>query len=409
MAAMGGETETEIAVVGAGLAGLTAAVALSHDNFDVVLAAPAFDAGVAAADTRSTALLPASVQLLENVKVWQDCAAASAPLQGVRIIDDRGGLLRAPEVLFEAREIGRADLGANVANAVLSAALSAKAATLPHLKWLPTSAVKTVEPGATGVRLALGEGGYVKAGLVVAADGRNSLCRAAAGISVKSWTYPQAAIATSVQHSRAHGFISTELHRRTGPLTTVPLSGLASAVIWVEDPAGAARLAGLADAAFRGALEARLKGVLGSIEAVGPRAQFALGGLSATQMARRRIALVGEAAHVIPPIGAQGLNLGLRDVATLADCLSEARAAARDIGAPDTLRAYGEARAVDIASRTALVDLLNRSLLTDFLPAQALRGLGLHVLARSGALRRLAIRAGAGSASPLPRLMHPPA
>jgi 2-octaprenyl-6-methoxyphenol hydroxylase len=326
----------------------------------------------------------------------------------VRIIDDRGGLLRAPEVLFEAAEIGRANLGVNVPNAVLSAALSARAASLPRLKWLATAAVKALEPGQTGVRLALAEGGHLKAALVVAADGRNSLCRAAAGISVKSWSYPQAAIATTVQHSQAHRFISSELHRRVGPLTTVPLPGLASALVWVEDTAEAARLSALTDAEFRAALEQRLKGLLGSIGPVGPRAQFALGGLTATQMARRRIALVGEAAHVIPPIGAQGLNLGLRDVATLAECLSQARMAGRDIGASETLRAYAEARALDIATRTALVDLLNRSLLTDFLPAQALRGIGLHVLARSGALRRLAIRAGAGSASPLPALMRPP-
>jgi 2-octaprenyl-6-methoxyphenol hydroxylase len=147
--------------------------------------------------------------------------------------------------------------------------------------------------------------------------------------------------------------------------------------------------------------------LLGVIKTVGPRALFPLRGLSAAQMAARRIALVGEAAHVIAPIGAQGLNLGLRDVAALSDCVAEARAIGRDIGGPETLRAYAEARAVDVATRTVLVDLLNRSLLTDFLPAQALRGVGLQLLARSGTLRRWAMRGGANAPGPLPRLMRP--
>ncbi len=242
---------------------------------------------------------------------------------------------------------------------------------------------------------------------MVAADGRNSLSRTAAGISLRSWDYPQAAIATNLRHGRAHGGISTELHRRAGPLTTVPLPGLASSLVWVEDPSEAARLADLPEPDFSGALEARLQGLLGPISAVGPRRLFPLQGLSVERLAQRRIALVGEAAHVMAPIGAQGLNLGLRDVATLAECVADAQAAGRDIGGPETLRAYAAARAADVFSRMALVDLLNRSLLSNFLPAQALRGLGLHLLASSSTLRRLAIRGGAGTPGPLPRLMRP--
>src|SRR5262249_23807215 len=161
----------------------------------------------------------------------------------------------------------------------------------------------------------------------------------------------------------------------------------------------------LSDKDFRAKLETRLQGFLGAIETVGPRAVFPLRGLSAASMARERIALVGEAAHVIAPIGAQGLNLGLRDVAGLCDCLADARAAGPDIGGPATLQAYARARAADVASRTAMVDLLNRSLLTDFVPAQALRGFGLHLLALSGALRRWAIEGGANPPGALPRLM----
>lgn len=403
-----GETEAQIAVVGAGLTGLAAAAALSQDGFDVVLAAPAFDAAAAAADTRSSALLPPSVQLLENLDVWSACAPQSAPLLGARIIDDRGGLLRAPEVLFEAREIGRPNLGANVPNAHLSTALHAKLTGAPRLRWLATAGVSAVEPGVSEVRLRLAEGGRIRAQLVVAADGRHSMARAAAAIPVRTWDYPQAAIGSSFCHTRPHAGITTELHRRAGPLTTVPLPGLASSLVWVEDPSEAARLAKLSEPDFKALLEDRLQGFLGTIETIGPRALFPLRGLSAAYMAARRIALVGEAAHVIPPIGAQGLNLGLRDVAALSDCVAQARATGGDIGGPETLGAYAEARAVDVATRTALVDLLNRSLLTDFLPAQALRGVGLQLLARSGTLRQWAIRGGANAPGPLPRLMRAP-
>ena len=403
-----GETEAHIAVVGAGLTGLAAAAALSEDGFDVILAAPAYDAAAAAADTRSSALLPPSVQLLENLGVWQACAPHGAPLLGARLIDDRGGLVRAPEVLFEAREIGRSDLGANVPNAHLSAALYAKLRTASGLRWLSTAGVTAVEPSASEVCLRLAEGGRIRAGLLVAADGRHSIARAAAAIPVRTWDYPQAAVATSFCHTRPHAGITTELHRRPGPLTTVPLPGLASSLVWVEDPGEAARLAKLSEADFKALLEDRLQGLLGAIKTVGPRALFPLRGLSAAQMAARRIALVGEAAHVIAPIGAQGLNLGLRDVAALSDCVADARAIGRDIGGPETLRAYIEARAVDVATRTVLVDLLNRSLLTDFLPAQALRGVGLQLLARSGTLRRWAMRGGANAPGPLPRLMRAP-
>src|SRR5262245_40638765 len=153
-----GKTEAEIAIVGAGMTGLAAAAVLSRMGFDVVLAAPAFTPAAAIADTRSSALLPPSLQLLKNLNVWNACVPHSAPLLGVRIIDDRGGLVRAPEVLFEAAEIGRPDLGANVPNASLNTALNAALASSPHLTRLPTANVTAVEPGAAAVRLRLAEG-----------------------------------------------------------------------------------------------------------------------------------------------------------------------------------------------------------------------------------------------------------
>jgi 2-octaprenyl-6-methoxyphenol hydroxylase len=399
----------EVVVIGAGAAGMTAALALAALGSGALIAAPRHDPARAAADQRTTALLPSSVDLLRNLGVWEACAPASAPLRGVRIVDDRGGLLRAPELLFKADELGLPCFAANIPNAALNAALQAAVERHAGLRWRPTAAVTRVAPGANAVTIELAEGATLAAGLVVAADGRGSLTRTAAGIATRSWRYDQVAIAATFHHSRPHGDITTELHRRAGPLTTVPLPGEASSLVWVETPSEARRLAALDERSFLTELSHRLQGLLGRLGDVGPRATYPLAGLHAERMGQRRVALVGEAAHVIPPIGAQGLNLGLRDAAALAECAAAARAQGSDIGSEQMLQAYHAARAADVLARTVSVDLLNRSLLADFLPAQALRGLGLHLLANVGPLRRLLMQGGLAAPGPLPSLMRPDA
>jgi 2-octaprenyl-6-methoxyphenol hydroxylase len=400
------DTTTEVAVIGAGPAGLVSALALARLGVPTTLVAPPFDPARAEADKRTTALIGPSVEFLKNLGAWKGCTAEAAPFTAVRIADDRGTILRAPEVVFRASEAGIDMFGVNVPNAALVASLHA-ACRAQQLPWIETAAVALLEPTSTAVRLRLAEGGSVTVRLAVAADGRNSIAAAAAGIALRSWTYPQAAIVASFSHTRSHDATVNELHRRSGPLTTVPLAGLRSSLVWVEEPREAARIAKLPDEKFAQLLEDRMQGVLGAVHEVGPRALYPLAGATAERMAARRIALVGEAAHVVPPIGAQGLNLGMRDAAALADCVAPAEAACGDVGGPDVLDRYQRARVGDVAARSAAIDLLNRSLLTELLPLDLVRGAVSHLMAGSPVLRRLLMMSALGNAEPLPRLMRP--
>lgn len=402
------EARHTAAVVGGGPAGLAAALALGKAGADVILAAPPHRVAGTAPDTRTAALFAGSIELLRNVGAWDVIAPHSAPILAIRIIDDTGSLLRAPEVLFTAAEVGRDTFGWNVPNNALVAGLLAAAARAgSRVSLHETAGIAEVMAGQNAVTLVSKEGATLKAAIVAGADGRNSICRAAAGIATRTWRYEQAAIVASFPHSRPHRSISTEFHRPSGPLTTVPLPGLASSLVWVERPDEAQRLAALDDAAFRSALEARLQGLLGTIGDVGPRAIFPLSGLTAEAFGANRIALVGEAGHVIPPIGAQGLNLGLRDAAQLADCVATALCEGRDPGGAPTLEAYSARRRPDVTSRIATVDVLNRSLISGLLPVHLARGLGIVALHAFGPLRRLAIREGLQPSGAMPDLLKP--
>ncbi len=325
-------------------------------------------------------------------------------------MDARGGLVRAPEVLFRATECGLDAFGWNVPNMHLTRILRTRLRTMPHVVLVP-DALAALEATPDGARLVLKNDSSrtLDARLVIGADGRHSRVREKAHLEAKSWSYAQVAIATAFAHSRAHHGISTELHRAAGPLTTVPLPGRASSLVWVETPEEAARLAALTPGEFLDALDQHLGGLLGALSDLGPRSSFPLSGLAASRLTAPRVALIGEAAHVVPPIGAQGFNLAARDVACLIDAVTDARASGGDIGAPETLDAYASQRRIDIAGRTTAIDLLNRSLLTDLLPVQALRGLGLHLMASIGPFRRIAMDAGLSPPGPPPRLMRPPA
>jgi 2-octaprenyl-6-methoxyphenol hydroxylase len=389
----------EVAIVGGGPAGLVCAIALKTAGVATLLVAPA-----AEPDHRTTALLAGSVTALQTLGAWDACRPHAAPLRAIRIVDDTARLLRAPEVLFSAAEIGLDAFGQNIENRHLLAALEARAAQLGIPRVNAAALAVAADEKSVAITHAAGT---VRAELAIGADGARSLCRAAAGIGAKRQTYPQAALTLNFAHARAHQDTSTEFHTGHGPFTLVPLPGRRSSLVCVLRPADAQALAALSDAALSQEIEGRAHSVLGAIQAEPGRGFFPLAVETADSIARSRIALIGEAAHVVPPIGAQGLNLGLRDAAAIAEIAADARRENRDLGEPAVLARYAAERRVDVTSRTLAVDLLNRSLLTDFLPVQGFRGLSLYLMDRIGPLRRALMREGvAPTAMQQPRLLR---
>ena len=390
----------QVAVVGGGPAGLTAAIALAQAGVETALISKA-----APWDHRTTALLAGSVTALETLGVWDTCRDHAAALKVMRIVDDTSRLIRAPEVRFAADEIGLEAFGSNIENRHLMAALVARAEACGLLRRIEDEA-NAVDPGPDGVVIRVKGGGNVSARLVIGADGRKSICRRAAGISTDDASYDQVALTFNVSHSRPHHDTSTEFHTESGPFTLVPLPGLRSSLAWVVGEKESRRLAAYDDIALADEIERRSHSILGKITIEPGRGRFPLAAETARHFAHNRIALIGEAAHCIPPIGAQGLNLGLRDAATIAELAAGAVHHGDDAGSADMLARYDAMRSRDVTSRTLAVDLLNRSLLTGFLPVQGARGLGLYLIDRIAPLRRAVLREGVAPAASQPRLMR---
>ena len=388
----------DVAVIGAGPAGLVTALLFAREGFDTVLVSPRANAD----DARTTALLDASVQILDGMELWAEIRPQAAPLRIMRLIDDTGRLVRAPETAFDSGELGLEAFGYNIENRVLNAALMA-AAEAHSVTWVEASVTEIV-PGETHVEIRLDDGESVACRLVAGADGRKSPSRQTAGIDVRRWRYEQTALVANFRHSAPHNDTSTEFHTPTGPFTLVPLPGNRSSLVCVERPDVADALAAMDDAALSAEVERRAHSILGTMTIDGPRQVYPMGSMVANRFAASRIALIGEAAHYFPPIGAQGLNLSLRDAATLAELATAARNRGEDIGGAAVLDRYDSKRRPDVWSRTAGVDLLNRALLSDFLPVQMARGLGLYLAGKIGPVRRLLMREGIAPRFSTPRL-----
>lgn len=379
----------QAAVVGGGPAGLATAIALAQAGVNAALVARRSPY----ADNRTTALLGGSVDFLQSLGVWERCSADAAPLRVMRLVDDTNRLIRSPEVKFSSDEIGLETFGYNIENRLLMLAMEARAAELQNLARIDDEAQSVVTADGV-VTITTKQDHTLSAALVAGADGRHSLCREAAGIALKRRELGQSALTLNIAHGRPHHDCSTEFHTGSGPCVVVPLPGQRSSIVWVVRPDEAARLKALNDDQLSRALEQQIHSILGKLTIESGRNVFPLAIETPDRLAARRIALVGEAAHVMPPIGAQGLNMGLRDAADLTDIVRDTLLKGEDPGADAAMQAYGRARRADVFSRIFAVDMANRTLLADFLPAQTLRAAGMHLLGSFGPLRRFAMREG---------------
>jgi 2-octaprenyl-6-methoxyphenol hydroxylase len=400
------ETQADVLVAGAGAAGLSTALALAQAGFSVVC--------VGHVDTRANgrtvALFEASLRFYKALGVWPHFRGKTAPLARIAMIDATGTRFPVPSVSFAASEIGLAAFGENIENNVLVEGLAELAAGTPDLV-LHEGVIDDISFEANAVRASLADGQCVTAKLAAAADGRGSIARTKAGIGTRAWTYPQVAFTALLAHAKPHRNISTEFHTRSGPCTLVPLRPTEnkpnrSSLVWLMSPAAAERRRALSNSELAQEIEDQVDSLLGKIEINGPGGFFPMTGMSANRLFGHRIALIGEAAHIFPPLAAQGLNLSLRDSAALAEVLADARALRRDIGVARTLKAYENSRRSDIFIRTNGIDILNRSLLSNLFPVDFLRGAGLFAFSMIGPLRRALMREGVLTHGTLPRLMQ---
>lgn len=380
--------DAEIIIVGGGLAGLAAAVSIARAGFDTIHLAPA-----APPDRRTSALMMPSVDFLLRAGLIESPAAVGHPLTAIRIIDATNRLIRAPETLFESTEIGQPAFGWNFANAKLLERFGA-AAPSTGLSTRNAAVVAYHRENGLG-HVSLADGTTLSAPLVVGADGKKSLIRSAAGITAREHAFSEAALVCDLELGRPIGNTSTEFHYPHGPFTLVPAGEKRANLVWIDEEKLLRETQAAGSEALLAALRTRSQNLFGSIALASPSFVFPLSVLSVAEAGRDGTVLVGESAHAFPPIGAQGLNLGLRDVADLVAVLAEA-----DRSAPDwaltASTAYARRRSGDLQRTGGMVDALFRSLLAEMIPAQALRAGGLWALKLLPPLRRSAFGIGMG-------------
>ena len=387
--------ETDIFISGGGIAGLTAAASLSARGWRVILADPAPPDG-AATDTRSTAFLSPARRLFEEAGVWGELAHHATRLDVLRVIDTSGWPpVERTRREFAAFDLGEETFGWNVPNAVSRPALAKLLAVRAGVELRLGTGFRGLLVRDREAIVALTDGSRISARLVVAADGHASPVREAAGIGVSITRYGQRALAFAVTHPEPHRNVSTEIYNSGGAFTLVPLPDRdghhASAVVWMLDGPDAARLADQGAEAISDEATTRSGAILGPLTVASSVGSWPIVTQVADRLTAPRVALVAEAAHVMPPIGAQGLNTSLTDVAALAQAL-----AGDDPGAEMGLAAYAQARQGDVRARATAIDVFNRVCRSGAPPIQALRSAGLSATHDFPSLRRAVMQAGLG-------------
>lgn len=392
----------DIVISGGGIAGLTAAAAFGHAGFSVLCVDPTppvtarEDDG---ADQRSTAFLQPARSFLQEAGLWDRLADHAMPLEVMRIVD-AGGEAPEPRIIrdFDASELGDLPFGWNLPNWLLRREMAAQLNDMAQVDFRAGTATTSLFTREAEARVGLSDGSRVKTRLVIAADGRNSPMRQAAGIGVRTTRFGQKALAFSVTHPIPHGNVSTEVHRTGGPFTLVPLPDLgglpSSAVVWMEQGPKAEALMALDTEPFEAAMSERSCHLFGPLTLASRRSLWPIIAQEADRLSAQRLALVAEAAHVVPPIGAQGLNMSLRDMATLLDL---AVAQKDRLGDAPMLDAYHAKRITDMRARVAGIAALNRISMVGAPVLRDLRAKGLDTLYGLKPVRTGLMRLGLGA------------
>ena len=400
---------TDVAIIGGGMVGLTLGHALARSGLTAAVIdreSPALraDAGY---DGRASAIAYGSRRILEGLDLWSGLADGACAIDDIRVSDGASRLF----LHYDHTEIGDQPLGHIVENTAIRRVLIGAVDRSPGLLHLAPATAVTMSYEGAAAAVTLADGRTVRAGLVVAADGRASLTRAAAGIAVTEQRYEQTGIVCTAGHARPHRNVAHERFLPAGPFALLPMTGLAehphrSSIVWTERNDLAPAMLALSDDAFGAEMTRRFGNTLGPLRVIGRRWSYPLGLLHASAYVRPRLALVGDAAHAIHPIAGQGLNLGLRDVAALAEVLVDAHRLGLDLGSPIVLERYERWRRVDAIALIAVTDGLNRLFSNDVVPVRVMRDLGLAAVNRLPGLKRLFMRHAMGTVGDLPRLVR---
>ena len=400
--------KTDLLISGGGMVGLTLALACAQGGLKTVIvdSAPAALQLEPAFDGRVSALAYASVRLLTALGVWDDLAPHAQPIREILVTDGKVAGATSPFSLhFDAQEVGAESLGHIAENRHTRAALQAAVARAANLELIAPATIKSLATDAGSAIVTLADGSQIAAALVIAAEGRESRLRAQMGINTIGWSYPQTGIVATVEHEKPHNGVAYEHFLPSGPFAILPMTGNRSSLVWTESKTKAPGLLALDETGFHAELARRFGDHLGTTRAAGPRWSYPLAFHIARDFVKPRFALAGDTAHGIHPIAGQGLNLGFKDAAALAEVLLDAARLGRDIGALDTLKRYERWRRFDSFTLAASTDAMNRLFSNDIAPLRHLRDLGLGVVDAIGPARRFFMRHAGGDVGKLPKLM----
>ncbi|MFQ5348687.1 MAG: UbiH/UbiF/VisC/COQ6 family ubiquinone biosynthesis hydroxylase [Rhodothalassiaceae bacterium] len=397
-------SRVDVAIIGGGMVGMTAAIGLARHGLAVAVIDRAVPAATTAPafDGRASAIAFASVEMLRALDIWPRLADDAQAIREIRVSDGESRLF----LHFDFSEIGDKPLGHMVENRHLRIALEQRRRDCPSLALHAPRHVTDLVRTATGAMLTLDDGHRIAAALVVGADGRGSLVRRMAGIRTPRWRYDQVGIVATVAHECDHLGIAHERFLPAGPFAILPLTGCRSSLVWTARAETERAIMALPATAFEAEVRKRMGDFLGVVEVVGPRWSYPLGLHLAERFIDSRLALIGDAAHGIHPIAGQGLNLGLRDVAAFVEVIVEAVRRGEDIGSPFVLERYERWRRTDTLVLAAVTDGLNRLFSNDIAPLRLARDLGLAAVNRMPPLKRFFMQHARGTIGTLPRLLR---